>query len=232
MHQSLFNRRSFVLTTAATILASSSLSGCAGMGGLGGVNLVEAIKQLLLLSTQRGLGKLAGDGGFLNNAAAKIGMGDVLNNGNMGTALAVLNQLGVLNGVENGLNRAAEQAAGKIAPWVADGVKGMSISDAASIVNGPGDAATNLLKTAIGNKLQTELGGLVGGALQALNVLGPLMGAAGINLGGLNLGDLTRGVTQKAGNAIFGAIADEERFIRANPAATGNAAIIAAFGRG
>jgi hypothetical protein len=231
MNPSHLNRRSFVTTSVAALAASSSLSACAGMGGLGGVNLVEAIKQLLLLSSQRGLTKLASDGGFLNNAAAKIGMGDVLGNGNMGAALAVLNQFGVLGGVENGLNRAAEQAAGKIAPWVADGVKGMSIGDAAAIVNGPGDAATNLLKTAIGNKLQSELGGLVGGALQALNVLGPLIGAAGINLGGLNLGNLTQGVTQKAGNVIFGAIADEERLIRANPMATGNSTIIAAFGR-
>jgi hypothetical protein len=224
------DRRHFVLAA----LATSSLGACAGMGGLGGVNLVEAIKQLLLLSTQRGLGRLASDGGFLNNAANKIGMSDVLGNGKMGTALAVLNQLGVLGGIENGLNRAAEQAAGKIAPWIADGVKGMSITDAASIINGPGDAATNLLKTAVGNKLQNELGGLVSGALQAMNVLGPLMGAAGINLGGLNLGglnlsDLTSGVTQKAGNVIFGAIANEERGIRANPQATGNSAIIAAF---
>ncbi len=219
------DRRKFILAA----LTTSSLSACAGMGGLGGVNLVDAIKQLLLLSTQRGLGKLASDGGFLNNAAAKIGMGDVLANGNMGTALAVLNQLGVLGGVERGLNAAAEQAAGKIAPWIADGVKGMSINDAASIINGPGDAATNLLKTAIGNKLQGELGGLVGGALQALNVLGPVMGAVGINIGGLNLGNLTNGVTQKASAAIFGAIANEERAIRANPQATGNADIIAAF---
>jgi hypothetical protein len=219
------DRRGFVLAA----LATSSLTACASMGGLGGVNLVEAIKQLLLLSTQRGLSSLASDGGFLNNAAAKIGMSDVLGNGNMGAALAVLNQLGVLGGVETGLNRAAEQAAGKIAPWIADGVKGMSINDAASIINGPGDAATNLLKTAIGNKLQSELGGLVGGALQAMNVLGPIMGAAGINIGGLNLGNLTNGVTQKASNVIFGAIANEERAIRANPQSTGNATIIAAF---
>jgi Protein of unknown function (DUF4197) len=225
MGRNIMDRRGFVLAA----LATSSLAACAGMGGLGGVNLVEAIKQLLLLSTQRGLGKLASDGGFLNNAAAKIGMGDVLGNGNMGTALAVLNQMGVLGGVETGLNRAAEQAAGKIAPWIADGVKTMSINDAASIINGPGDAATNLLKTAIGNKLQSQLGGLVGGALQAMNVLGPLMGAAGINIGGLNLGNLTNGVTQKAGNVIFGAIASEERAIRANPQATGNAAIMGAF---
>jgi Protein of unknown function (DUF4197) len=221
----IMNRRHFVLAT----LATSSLTACASTGGLGGINLVEAIKQLLLLSTQRGLGKLASDGGFLNNAANKIGIGDVLNNGKMGTALAVLNQLGVLNGVETGLNRAAEQAAGKIAPWIADGVKSMSIADAASIINGPGDAATNLLKIALGNKLQSELGGLVGGAVQALNVLGPLMGAVGINLGGLNLGDLTGSLTQKAGNVIFSAIANEERTIRANPQATGNASIIAAF---
>jgi hypothetical protein len=219
------DRRAFVLAA----LASSSLSACAGMGGLGGLNLVEAIKQLLLLSTQRGLGKLASDGGFLNNAASKIGLGDALGGGNMGTALAVLNQMGVLSSVEVGLNKAAEQAAGKIAPWIADGVKGMSINDAASIINGPGDAATNLLKTAIGNKLQSELGGLVGGALQALNVLGPILGATGINIGGLNLGNLTNGVTQKASSAIFSAIANEERIIRANPQATGNADIIAAF---
>jgi Protein of unknown function (DUF4197) len=224
------DRRHFVLASLATsTFAASSLTACTGMGGLGSVNLVEAIKQLLLLSTQRGLGKLASDGGFLNNAAAKIGMGDALGSNKMGAVLAVLNQLGVLGGVETGLNRAAEQAAGKIAPWIADGVKGMNISDAASIINGSGDAATNLLKTAIGNKLQGELGGLVGGALQTLNVLGPLMGAAGINIGGLNIGDLVGGVTNKAGNAIFGAIANEERAIRANPQASGNATIIAAF---
>jgi hypothetical protein len=221
------DRRGFILSAAAI----SSLTACAGMGGLGSLNLVEAIKQLLLLSSQRGLSKLASNGGFLNNAATKIGMGDVLDTGKMSAVLMVLNQLGVLNGVEQGMNKAAEQAAGKIAPWIADGVKGMSITDAASIINGPGDAATNLLKTAVGNKLQSELGGLVGGALQAMNVLGPLLGASGINIGGLNLGNITNGITQKAGTAIFGAIAQEERFIRANPQATGNADIIAAFAR-
>jgi hypothetical protein len=110
-------------------------------------------------------------------------------------------------------------------------VKSMSITDAASIINGPGDAATNLLKTAVGNKLQGELGGIIGGAMQTMNVLGPLMNTVGINIGGLNLGDITAGVTQKASNAIFGAIANEERAIRANPLETGNADIIGAFGR-
>ncbi len=221
------DRRYFILASLAT--SSLSLGACAGMGGPGSVNLVEAIKQLLLLSTQRGLGKLASVGGFLNNGATKIGMKDALGGNEMGAVLAALNQLGVLNGVETGLNRAAEQAADKIAPWIADGVKGMNISDAASIINGPGDAATNLLKTALGNKLQSELGGLVSGALQTLNVLGPLMGAVGINIGGLNIGDLVGGVTNKVGNVIFGAIATEERAIRANPQSTGNATIIAAF---
>jgi hypothetical protein len=227
MSHSNLQRRSFILAA----LATTSLSACANMGGLGGTNLVEAIKQLLLLSTQRSLSKLGSEGGFLNNAAAKIGMGDVLNSNSMGSALALMNQLGLLNGVERGINKAAEQAAGKIAPWIADGVKSMSITDAASIINGPGDAATNLLKTAVGNKLQGELGGIIGGAMQTMNVLGPLMNTVGINIGGLNLGDITAGVTQKASNAIFGAIANEERAIRANPLETGNADIIGAFGR-
>jgi Protein of unknown function (DUF4197) len=221
------NRRALV----ASMLAGTALASCASIGSMG-VNLVDAIKRLLGISAKNGLAKLASQGGFLNNAASKIGLGDVLGGSNGSAAMLVLSQLGVLGGIEAKVNQAAESAVGKIAPWVADSISGLSIADANAIINGPGDAATNLLKTAISSRLQSELGGAVGGALQALNVLGPLAGMAGINIGGLNLGNLTQGVTGKASNAIFNAIASEERAIRANPSATGDPLIIAAFGRG
>ena len=229
----MIRRRQFLVTLAA----GTALASCAGMGGLGsmGVNLVDAIKRLLGISAKNGLAKLASSGGFLNNTATKIGLSDVL--GNNGSAvMLMLNQFGVLGGIEQRINQAAESAVAKVAPWVADSISSLSIADAQAVINGPGDAGTNLLKAAISSRLQSELGGAVGGALKALDVLGPLAGAAGINLGGLNmgglnLGSLTNGLTGKVSNAIFGAIADEERAIRANPQATGDPLIIAAFGR-
>jgi hypothetical protein len=216
----------------AGLLAGTTLAGCASFGA-GGLDLVAAIKRLLGIASKNAMARLASPGGFLDNAATRIGLGDILG-GRAGSALLVLNQLGVLSAVEGRLNRAAESAAGKVAPWIAEGVQGLAIQDAAAIINGPGDGATQLLKAAVMNRLRQEVSGALGGAFQALDVLGPLAGAAGINigalgLGGLNVASLTQGATDRISDAVFGSIAREEQAIRANPAATGDPLIIAAF---
>ena len=218
------SRRTLVGSTA--LLPILMLPGCAGTGGF---SLVDAIRRLLSLASQRAFASLLQENGFFDNQIARIGLPDSLG-GTMGTGIlsAILGSSAFRNRLARQLNRAAEKGAELAAPIVAEAVLAMGIPNALDIVRNGGSGATDLLKSAMGDKLlSTMLPGIDRG-LKLFDdgvVTEALRSATGIDFAGLR-----DHVTRKARDGIYRAIAREEIAIRADPASTNDPLLIGVFG--
>lgn len=218
------SRRTLIGSTA--ILSLLALPGCAQTGEL---SLVEAIRRLLGLASQRALAALVRENGFLDDQVARISLPDSLG-GTMGTSVvsAILGSATFRNRLTRQLNRAAEKGAELAAPIVADAILNMGIPNALEIVRSDGSSATDLLRIAMGDKLlSTMLPGIDRGLRLFDNgvVTEALRVATGIDFAGLR-----DHVTRRASDGIYRAIAREEMAIRANPASTNDPLLIGVFG--
>ena len=133
------------------------------------------------------------------------------------------------------LNRAAEDAAKEAAPIFVNAVKGMSIADGLSILNGKDDAATQYLKQNTQALLLEKFKPIVENSLQKVNATKyweqlvvaynkiPMVVKMNPNL--------SEYATQKAIDGIFIVVAEEELQIRKNPAARVSAILKKVFNR-
>ena len=223
MDQLLTRRR---LLAAGCTLPLLALPGCAGLGGLG-FGLEDALRRLLTLSSQRAFANLLQENGFFQDELARVPLPPQMA-GAGPVASALLRTPIVQNQMLQLMNRAAANAAEAAAPIVYDSIRRMSFSDAVSLVRGGPTAATDFLQRSMGNAIVDAMFPGVGQALRLFDngVLNQVVrGATGIDFGGLQ-----RHVTDAAANGIYRAIGREEAAIRANPHATGDPAIIGAFG--
>ena len=218
----MIDRRLLLLTGAAAPMLA--LPGCATTAG--GLSLVEAIRRLLSLSSQRAFAALLQPGGFYDNAVARIALpGQFAATGGIGQLLAtgaVRDRLGrILNGV-------AERGAERAAPVIADAITSFSVADALSIVRGGSTAATALLEGQLGGNLISAMFPAVGDALRIVSddIVARALRAAS----GYDLATLARDVTDGANRGIWRAIGVEEAAIRANPQSTGDPLLTAVFG--
>jgi len=127
---------------------------------------------------------------------------------------------------ELSLNRAAEEASKRALPILIDAIKGISFSDAMSILKGSNNAATLYLKDKTAEKLKITFKPIVKEAIskvqvtkywenvaKAYNKLNVLSGGKKVNP------DLESYITDKAIDGLFKMIAKEEEQIRNNPTA-------------
>ncbi len=218
------SRRSLVIS--AVILPVLALPGCAETGRF---SLVEAIRRLLSLSAQRAFASLVRENGFFDDQIARISVPDALG-GSRGTSIlaAVLGSAVFRNRLTKQVNRAAEKGAELAAPVVAEAVLNMGIPDAAAIIRGGGSGATDLLKSAMGEKLLTTMLPGIDNGLKLFDnavVVEALRAATNIDFAGLR-----DDVTRRASDSIYRAIAREEVAIRSNPASTNDPLLIGVFG--
>ena len=220
----IISRRS--LLCSAALLPILTLPGCAETGRF---SLVEAIRRLLSLSAQRAFANLMRENGFYDDQLARISLPDALGGSKGADVLtAVLTSALFRNRLTKQVNRAAEKGAEIAAPVVADAVLNMGIPDAAAIIRGGGSSATELLRTAMGEKL---LGTMLPGIDRGLRlfdnavVVEALRAATNIDFAGLR-----DDVTAKASDAVYRAIGREEIAIRADPGSTNDPLLIGVFG--
>jgi hypothetical protein len=218
-----FSRRH--LLGAAALTPILTLPGCAGGGGL---SLVEAIRRLLSLASQRAFAGLLRENGFFDNQVARIDLPEQLGGGRANAIVAAVLRSGpVRERMLRQVNRAAEKGAEIAAPMVADAIRSVSVADALSIVRGGGQAATDLLKGQMGTALVTAMVPGIDNGLRLFDnqiVNEALRYATGINFAGLR-----DDVTLKASDAIYRAIGREETAIRADPASTNDTLLTAVF---
>ena len=214
----LLSRRS--LLAAGCALPFLALPGCASLPGFG---MVDALRRLLTLSSQRAFARLLQEDGFFADEAARIPLP-----GGGAIAGALLRTPVVQNQLLRLMNRAAANAAEVAAPMVYDSIRSMSFGDAVSLVRGGPTAATDFLQRAMGNTIVDAMFPGVGNALRSLDngILNQVIRTAT----GIDFAGLQRHVTESAASGIYRAIGREEAAIRANPRATGDPLIMGVFG--
>lgn len=218
------------LLAGALALPLVALPGCAG--GIGGFGLTEAIRRLLTISSQRAFARLLQPGGFYDDQLARIDLPPEIAGPRAAPVIgAILGTSPVRNQLLELLNDAAVDGAERAAPLVADAIRNFTVADAVSIVEAAsGDAATRALRGQMGDALVTAMFPEIGTALRVANnpVLGQLLQAGtGIDISGLGTY-----VAREAVDGIYAAMGREEAAIRADPQATGDPVIMAAFGLG
>lgn len=224
MTQSQLNptRRSFLAGTAAT--GALALSGCAG--GFGGYGLVDAVRDLLLLSSDRAIARLTAPDGFWNSQVARIDLPELF--GNRGGVLASILQSSVFrNQLQHRLNNFAEQGAYRAAPVITEAVRTIGFQNAIDLIRGGPTAATSYLRSEMGPALINALIPALGDVMRVSG--DPLINQAVSALSGVNIGDVAVALANKADSAMWYEIGAAEADIRANPEQTNNARLIAAL---
>ncbi len=219
------NRRALVVSAALAPLLA--IPGCAGTDR--GFSLVEAIRRLLSIASQRAFASLLQENGFFDSQVARIAVPDQLGGATAtGILSLVLKSDAFRNRLARQVNRAAEKGAALAAPIVTDAISTLSVSDALAVVRGGPTAATDLLSNTLGNRLvETMLPG-IGDGLKLFDsgvVQEALRQTTGIDFAGLR-----DDVTRKATTGIYRALGREETAIRADPQATGDPLLIGVFG--
>lgn len=201
------------------------LPGCAGTGT--GFSLTEAIRRLLLLSSENAFARLTAPGGFWDSQVAQLGLGTML--GARGDTLSRILTSGLVKDrLEERFAEFAVEASFRAAPVVADAVQVIGIGNAIELVRGGPGAASGFLRAQMGDALlDAMVPGLGDGLAMARDPLvGELLGA----LTGVNTAEAATRIGRVIDDAIWGEIAAEEAAIRANPQATRDPLLISVFG--
>lgn len=218
------SRRQFITLLAAAPLLT--LPACTGMGGF---SMTDAVRELLMLSSENALAKLTAPGGFYDNQVARITLpNQVGNQGNILTRLLTSNL--AKDRLTREMNRAAERGAERAAPIIVDVIRNISITDALYILRGGPTAATALLQQNMGDSL---IGAMFPELQDALSIAGnPVVAELLRSTSGVDINSLAQDASRQANAAIFRAIGQEESAIRANPQQTRNPLLIGALSLG
>lgn len=188
--------------------------------GLSNEEIINGLKEALNKGAHSASDKLSAVDGFFKDAAVKILMPPEAQK-----AEKTLRNMGMGSMVDNAIlsmNRAAEDAAKQAAPIFIDAIKQMSIQDAAGILRGGDNAATNYLKSKTSNSLTAAFRPVIEESLKKVNATKYWNTVfSTYNKFSFNKvnPDLSAYVTEKALYGIFFQVGQEEQKIRKDPAA-------------
>lgn len=196
---------------------------------------ISGLKNALSIGIEQAVSSLGVENGFYNNAALKL----LLPN----EAQPIIDNIKLIPGGRDlvnkaviSLNRSAEDAVKEATPIFKTAITNMSISDAVSILFGKENAATEYLRQNTYNELKAAFAPKVKASLNkplvanastsktwntlssgynavAESTIGSIYGLKTVNV------DLENYVTEKALDALFIKVADEEKTIRKDPVA-------------
>lgn len=194
--------------------------------------MISGLKQALEQGTTKSSDQLSALNGFFGNAAIKILMPPEAKK-----AETTLRRLGMGKSCDNvilSLNRAAESAAGQAKPIFINALKQMTVQDAASILLGSQDAATQYFKRTTTAQLTTQFRPVVHTSLNnvgATNLYSQLATQYNkIPFSSKINPNLDEYVTQRAIEGLFYQIALEELNIRQNLSARSTPLLQKVFG--
>lgn len=215
-------KRFFTLVLAGAFITLSSFNKINKFAAIAvptNAEMVTGLKQALEQGTIKSSDQLSALNGFFGNAAIKILLPPEAKK-----AESSLRKLGFGKLCDNAilsLNRAAEDAARQAKPIFIDAVKQMTVQDAAGILTGGQDAATQYFRRTTTSPLTVQFKPIIHTSLAnvgATNIYGQL--AAQYNRIPFTFNkvnpDLDEYVTQKAIEGLFYQIALEEINIRQN----------------
>ena len=219
------HRRAFIAGSLAT-MGVLALPGCATTGGF---SFTEAIRRLLVLSSERAFVRLTAPGGFWDQQVGQIGLNRFF--GNRGSVLGnILTSTLFKSRLEDVVADVAVDASYRAAPIVADAVRTVGYANAVDLIRGGPNAASSFLRQEMGVRLIEVMVPEVGQALRVAQ--DPLIGQLIGGLTGVDLGGMATTFSQTVDDAIWGEIGREEALIRADPGATRDPVLIGVFGAG
>lgn len=192
------------------------------------------LKEALAQGVQRAVLQLGREDGFWGDDALRIRLPGALEDA--GRLARQLGRGDRVDAFELSMNRAAEKAVPVAADVFAEAVRQMTVQDAVAIVRGDEDAGTRYFRRVTEDRLRAQFLPIVAGSTAQVGVTERYKAFAGRNAGVLRLlggdedVDLDRYVTDRALDALFAVVAEQEREIRRNPAARGSALLRKVFG--
>ena len=216
------HRRAFL---AGSLAAAGALvlPACATTGQF---SFTEAIRRLLLLSTENAFSRLTAPGGYWDQQVAQIGLNTFF--GNRGNVLSnILTSTLFKSRLEDVVADVAVDASYRAAPVVADAVRTIGFANAVDLIRGGPTAASSFLRGQMGVALIDVMVPEVGNALRVAQ--DPLVGQLIAGLTGVDLGGMATTFSRTVDNAIWNEIGNEEANIRANPSATRDPMLISVF---
>ena len=205
----------------------------AGNNPLSNDEIIEGLREALTVGSNNASKAAAAVDGYYKNPKLYIPFPSEAKK--MEQMLRSFGQEKLVNDFLLSLNRAAEDAAKEAAPIFVNAVKGMSIADGLSILNGKDDAATQYLKQNTQALLVEKFKPIVENSLHKVSATKyweqlvvaynkiPMVEKMNPNL--------SEYATQKAIDGIFIVVAEQELQIRKNPAARVSAILKKVFNR-
>lgn len=187
----------------------------------------DAVRRLMVLSTQNALNRLSQPNGFLTSVVARIGLPMLFVKRGSVPMVAPLTDPAFRQQLTQRLNQFAEAGARGAIPAMAEAARKLPIPNASLVLNGKPTAATSMLRLEMGAGLVNALRTPIEQAMVAAQ--DPLVAQAISALPGVTLGDAAHAVALSADNGIWYEIGSAEAEIRANPAATNDPVLIAAL---
>ena len=199
----------------------NSLTNISPDGGLSQANIESALREALVVGTNKTVALTSADGGYSNNPLIKIPMPVEL--AKISKTLTSLGLGSYVTEFNTKMNEAAEQAAALAGPVFTDAVTNMNFDDVQNVFNGGDTAATNYFKKNTADKLTNIYTPIVKekmkevGAVDVYNNMVkryneiPFVKKVNFNIENY--------VTTNALEGLFKTLALEETKIRQNPAA-------------
>jgi hypothetical protein len=217
------HRRAFIAGSLASA-AALALPSCTTAGGP--ISFTEAIRRLLVLSSERAFTRMTAPGGFWDQQVAQIGLNQFF--GSRGNVLGnILTSALFKSRLEDVVADVAVDASYRAAPVVADTVRTIGFANAIALIRGGPTAGTSFLRQEMGPRLVDVLVPEVGQALRIARE--PLVGQLIAGLTGVDFGGVARNFAGQVENAIWTEIGHEEAAIRADPRSTRDPVLIGVF---
>ncbi|WP_299429822.1 DUF4197 domain-containing protein [uncultured Maribacter sp.] len=183
---------------------------------VGNLDIAKGLQEALQLGIDKQVTKLTATNGFYKNELVKIVLPEELQKVDK-----TLRNIGLGKLADEGLkvlNRAAEDAVSEATPIFVDAVKGISFTDAKSILLGSDDAATKYLTKETQTNLYNKFSPVISNSFQKVGAdkiwKNLITKYNNIPLTNNVNPDLTNYVTQEALNGVYKMIAIEEKEIR------------------
>lgn len=209
-------------SAAALVMA---LPACATFPG--GFSMVEAVRRLLLASSENAFARLVEPDGYWDRQVGTLGLSNLL--GTRGDVLSrILTSVVFKDRLEDAFADIAIEGSYRMAPIVTDAVRTIGWANAVDLVRGGPRAATTALRGEMGGRLIDAMIPELGDAIRIASdpLVGELINAAT----GTNVGGIAQRLAGNIDDAIWNEIGFEESEIRRNPRATNDPVLIGVFG--
>jgi hypothetical protein len=225
------NRRTTLVTLASWLLCCSTFSVSTWAMAAGEEN-GAGVREALARGAEFAVSELGQPGGFLNNDKVRIPLPDSLKK-----AEGFARQLGFGKQADEfiqSMNLAAEMAVVEAKPILLNSVKNMGLRDAADIVMGSSDAATQYFRRTTSEEIANRFLPIVKQSTAKVELAQKYQkfvgGAAKLGLVNEKEVNLDNYITRKTMDGLFLMVAEQEKRIRKDPLGTGSALLGRVFG--